>query len=196
MAAPEIVIGVTGGIAAYKTAEIVSTLRQKGYGLTVVMTAYAQEFVGPLTFRALSGRPVVVDYTLGPEEHGPRHISLAEKAAVMLIAPCTANIIGKIAHGIADDILTTVVLSMTCPIVIAPAMNRNMYLNPAVQANIALLKERGYHMIDPEEGFLACGDAGIGRLADVKKIMEAVEKLAGPPGGGQTPRRSEATGGV
>jgi phosphopantothenoylcysteine decarboxylase/phosphopantothenate--cysteine ligase len=180
MAAPEIVIGVTGGVAAYKTAEIVSTLRQKGYGVTVVMTSFAQQFVGPLTFRSLSGTPVVVDYALGPEEHSPRHVALADKADVMLIAPCTANIIGKIVHGIADDILTTVVLSMTCPVVIAPAMNRNMYLNPAVQDNIALLRERGYHIIDPEEGFLACGDVGIGRLADVKKIIEVVEKLAGP----------------
>jgi len=183
MAAPEIVVGVTGGIAAYKAAEIVSALRQKGYGVTVVMTAFAQEFVGPLTFSTLSARPVVVDYALGPEEHSPRHIALADKADVMLIAPCTANIIGKIAHGMADDILTTVVLSMTCPVVVAPAMNRNMYLNPAVQDNIALLKERGYHMVDPEEGFLACGEAGIGRLADVNKIIEVVEKLAGPPDG-------------
>jgi phosphopantothenoylcysteine decarboxylase/phosphopantothenate--cysteine ligase len=183
MPAPEIVIGVTGGIAAYKTAEIVSTLRQKGYGVTVVMTAFAQQFVAPLTFRTLSARPVVVDYALGPEEHSPRHIALAEKAAVMLIAPCTANVIGKIANGIADDILTTVVLSMTCPVVIAPAMNRNMYLNPAVQDNIVLLRERGYHMVDPEEGFLACGESGIGRLADVNKIIEVVEKLAGPISG-------------
>jgi len=149
----------------------------------VVMTSYAQEFVGPLTFRALSGRAVVIDYTLGPEEHSARHVALAEKADLMLIAPCTANIIGKIAHGIADDVLTTVVLAMTCPVVVAPAMNRNMYLNPAVQDNIALLKERGYHLIDPEEGFLACGESGIGRLADVKKIVEVVEKLAGPPDG-------------
>lgn len=178
MPAHEIVVGVTGGIAAYKAAEIVSALRQKGHAVTVVMTEFAQAFVGPITFQTLSGRPVVTGWTVGPEEYDPKHIALARKASAMLIAPCTANIIGKIAHGIADDILTTVALSMDCPVIIAPAMNKNMYLNPAVQDNLALLKKRGCRIIEPEEGFLACGEVGVGRLADAGRIVEAVEKAA------------------
>ncbi len=174
----EIVIGVTGGIAAYKAADIVSTLRQKGYGVTVVMTEFAQEFVGPLTFRTLSDRPAVTGWSMDGADHAPQHISLARLADVMLIAPCTANIIGKIAHGIADDILTTTVLSVTCPVVIAPAMNKDMYRNPAVQDNLALLKKRGVQMVEPEEGFLACGEVGMGRLADTARIVETVERLA------------------
>ncbi len=180
MPAHEIVVGITGGIAAYKAAEIASALRQKGCGDTVVMTEFARQFVGPLTFQTLSGRPVVTGWAVDSEDYTPRHISLAQRADSMLIAPCTANVIGKIAHGIADDILTTVVLGMTCPVVIAPAMNKNMYLNPAVQDNIAVLKKRGYHLVEPEEGFLACGETGIGRLADTGSIVEAVEKLLAP----------------
>jgi phosphopantothenoylcysteine decarboxylase/phosphopantothenate--cysteine ligase len=173
----EIIVGVTGGIAAYKAADIVSALRQKGYGVTVVMTEFAQEFVGPLTFQTLSDRPAVTGWSMEGADHTPQHISLARPADVMLIAPCTANIIGKIAHGIADDILTTTVLSVTCPVAIAPAMNKDMYRNPAVQDNLALLKKRGVQLVEPEEGFLACGEVGMGRLADTAKIVEAVERL-------------------
>ena len=172
----EIVVGITGGIAAFKAAEVVSTLAQEGYGVTVVMTRFAQEFVGPLTFQTLSGNRVVTGYTVDPGDYTPTHISLAQRASLLLVAPATANIIGKMAHGVADDILTTLFLAVTCPVVVAPAMNENMYGNPAVRDNISLLKKRGIEIIEPEAGRLACGTEGLGRLAGPSKIIEVVHR--------------------
>ncbi len=172
----EIVVGVTGGIAACKAAEVVSTLAREGHSVTVVMTRFAQEFIGPLTFQTLSGNSVITGYTVGPEDYTPTHISLAQRASLLLVAPATANIIGKMAHGIADDILTTLLLAVTCPVIIAPAMNENMYKNPVVRDNISLLKKRGIGIIEPEAGRLACGTEGLGRLAEPSRIIEVVRR--------------------
>ena len=174
MAQGNVIVGVCGGIAAYKVAGVVSTLTQRGIGVDVVMTEFAQEFVGPLTFQSLSGRRVITGYEVSAQDYSPTHILLAQKADAMLIAPATANIIGKIAHGIADDILTTTFLSVKCPVLVAPAMNEAMYENPVVQQNISLLKERGIAIIKPEEGWLACGGTGVGRLAHTDRIIESV----------------------
>jgi len=173
----EIVVGVTGGIAAYKAAGLVSTLRQRGAAVTVVMTANAAKFVQPLTFAVLSNRPVVTDLFERPESYEAEHVALAEKAELAIVAPATANLLGKLAHGIADDALTTTLLSLGCPILIAPAMNHRMWSSPAVQANVERLKELGCHIVEPEEGWLACGESGPGRLASIDAILEAAEGL-------------------
>ena len=174
MAKHNVIVGVCGGIAAYKVAQVVSTLTQQDHCVDVVMTEFAQKFVGPLTFQSLSGRQVITGYEIAAQDYSPTHISLAQKADVLLIAPATANIIGKIAHGIADDILTTTLLSVTCPILVAPAMNDAMYKNPVVQENISLIKRRGVAIIEPETGWLACGSVGEGRLAHPDRIVESV----------------------
>ncbi len=176
MSTREIIVGVCGGIAAYKVAGVVSTLTQQGLGVNVVMTEFAQQFVTPLTFQTLSARRVITGYTTEPKDYSPTHISLASGCELMLIAPATANVIGKIAAGIADDILTTTFLSVACPVIVAPAMNDNMYKNPAVQQNISLIKKRGIEIIKPEEGRLACGSEGVGRLADPTRIIEVVNR--------------------
>ena len=159
-----IIIGVSGSIAAYKAAEIVSYLAQREARVSVVMTQAATHLVRPLTFQTLAHNRVYTDLPDGFGQAGlwdlqadfnPEHISLAEKADLILIAPATANIIGKIAHGIADDLLTTVVMATRAPIILAPAMNEKMYLNPIVQENIAYLKKHGYHCIIPGKGYLA-----------------------------------------
>jgi phosphopantothenoylcysteine decarboxylase/phosphopantothenate--cysteine ligase len=172
----KILLGVTGGIAAYKSAEIVSQLTQKGACVKVIMTKCAMEFVTPLTFQTLSHNKVYTDMFEKVENYNPVHISLAEEADLVLIAPATANIIGKIAHGIADDFLSTIVMAVKCPILIAPAMNDNMYKNPIVQENISKLKKLGYVFISPEKGHLACQKIGEGRLASFDVIMEALSK--------------------
>ena len=169
-----ILIGVTGSIAAYKTAEIVSHLFQQGAQVKVIMTKSAAQFVSPLTFQTLSHNQVYLDMFEKVEEYNPAHISLAEEADLMLIAPATANIIGKIACGIADDFLTTVVMSVTCPVLIAPAMNDRMYHNPIVQENIKRLGKLGYKFISPEKGYLACQKSGEGRLASLEVILNAL----------------------
>jgi len=171
----EIVVGVTGGIAAYKAAELVSCLRQRGAAVTVVMTAAACRFVQPLTFAVLSGRRVIADLFDRPDQYEVEHIALAQKTDLAIIAPATANFLGKAAAGIADDALSTAMLSLSCPIVVAPAMNHRMWNNPVVQRNLQRLRELGYHMVEPQEGWLACGEKGIGRLADVEAILEAAE---------------------
>ncbi|MBI4835071.1 MAG: bifunctional phosphopantothenoylcysteine decarboxylase/phosphopantothenate--cysteine ligase CoaBC [Planctomycetes bacterium] len=177
-----ILIGVTGGIAAYKAAEIVSRLHQKGASVKVVMTKSAAEFVTPLTFQTLSHNQVYTEMFSGYEAN-PKHISLADEADLLLVAPATANIIGKIAHGIADDLLSTVVMSLPrrqagvkCPVLIAPAMNDMMYKNPIVQENIKKLQKLGYKFIPPEKGYLACQKVGEGRLACLDTILSSVEK--------------------
>lgn len=168
-----IVLGVTGGIAAYKAAELVSALRQRGGEVWVVMTRSARQLVGEATFRALSGRSVATDLWEAPE-FDIEHIALARFAEVALIAPATANVIGKMAAGIADDLLTTNLLALTCPIILAPAMNSRMWANVAVQENLRTLRRRGVIVVEPEEGHLACGEEGPGRLASLERLLAAV----------------------
>lgn len=170
----KIVLGVTGGIAAYKSAEIVRILRSEGAEVTVVMTRAGREFVTPLTFATLSGNPVISEMFTGGLEPEIKHIRIPESADAMLIAPATANFIAKAATGIADDSLTTMLLVARCPIIIAPAMNTNMYTHPTVQENIRKLKERDVIIIPPDSGELACGYSGPGRLANPEDIVEVV----------------------
>jgi phosphopantothenoylcysteine decarboxylase/phosphopantothenate--cysteine ligase len=172
-----VVLGVTGGIAAYKAVEIVSRLRKAGASVQVIMTRSATNFVTPLTFREISQNPVVTDMWSEPKQWNVEHIAIANWADLMLIAPATANIIGKIAGGIADDFLSTVVMATTAPVVIAPAMNTNMYLNPIVQQNITKLTNLGYHFIEPDSGMLACGVEGPGRLPDPQDIVDKVDAI-------------------
>lgn len=172
-----IVIGVSGGIAVYKTLDVISRLRKLGVNVYVIMTASATEFVTPLSFQSLSQNYVVCDMFEDPKTWDVEHISLAKKADVFLIAPATANTIGKMANGIADDMLTTTVMATKAKVLIAPAMNTNMYENPIVQRNINILKELGYNFIDPESGRLACGDTGKGKLATPENIVDEVVKL-------------------
>lgn len=172
-----IVIGVAGGIAAYKAVEIVSRLKKAGYTVYVIMTKAATEFVTPLTFREISGNPVVADMWEEPKTWNVQHIALASRADLFLLAPATANIIGKIANGIADDMLTTTVMATKAPIILAPAMNTNMYLNPITQQNLNKLAGVGYHIIEPASGMLACGVDGPGRLPEPADIVKKVQSL-------------------
>jgi phosphopantothenoylcysteine decarboxylase/phosphopantothenate--cysteine ligase len=172
----EIGIAITGGIAAYKSAEIVSCLHKQDARITVLMTRAAREFVSHLTFQTLSHNRVFTDLFANDYYFDPQHIALAERLNLLLIAPASANIIGKIASGIADDLVSTVVMSLNPSVVIiAPAMNEKMYLNAIVQKNITLLKKIGYHFIEPEKGKLVCGE-GIGRLASFDRIIETLRK--------------------
>ena len=176
----EILIGVTGGIAAYKAAALVSRLVQAGAGVSVVMTEAATRLVGPKTFEALSGRPVGLDLWEGPGPGpGPGahpHIELAQTAEVFCVAPATANVLAKAACGLADDLLSTVILSFAGPILFAPAMNCDMWTKPAVQRNVQRLRDDGYLLIDPEEGFLSCRAVGPGRMAEPETIAAAIAK--------------------
>jgi len=172
-----VLIGVCGGIAAYKTADLVSRLRKQGAEVHVVMTRAATRFITPLTLAALSQNPVAVE--MFGEEHISRipHIELAQKAQLIVIAPATANIIGKIANGIADDLLSTLVMAAVSPVAIAPAMNVHMYRNPVLQKNLERLRSFGYHIIEPAEGILACGDRGPGRLPEPPELVEWIERF-------------------
>lgn len=174
--APHIVLGVTGSIAAYKAAELVRLMVGRKWDVSVVMTKAATKFVGELTFRTLSRKPVAVDMFAEQEAWQPEHISLADQADVMLIAPCTANVMAKIAHGIADDILTAVALATRAPLVLAPAMNEGMWDAPATQANVALLKARGVDIVEVGTGDLACGYLGKGRLAALDAVLARVDR--------------------
>ena len=173
----EIVLGVTGGIAAYKAAELVRLLVKEEANVYVVMTRNAQEFMTPLTFQTLSGNPVITDLFTLVEEQKIGHIALADLAELIIILPATANIIGKIANGIADDFLSTMVMASKAPVLFAPSMNVNMWENKALQKNIQTLVERGYHFIEPGEGELACRWYGKGRLAELNEVMERIEDL-------------------
>ena len=172
-----VVIGVSGGIAVYKACDIVSRLKKLNANVHVIMTNNATEFVTPLTFQSLSQNYVVNDMFEEPKTWDVEHISLAKKADVFLIAPATANVIGKIANGICDDMLTTTVMATTGKVLIAPAMNSNMYRNPILQRNITILKELGYNFVNPESGRLACGDVGEGKLAQPEVIVNEVVNL-------------------
>ncbi len=167
-----VVLGVTGCIAAYKSAEIVRALQKAGVRVKVIMTEHATHFVDPVTFRALTHEKVAIGLFDDPTDP-IHHISLAQEADVMLLAPCTANMLAKVANGIADDLLSTTVLATTAPIVVAPAMNVHMYENPATRYNIGKLQIRGVHFVEAGTGYLACGDVGKGRLADVEDIVSA-----------------------
>lgn len=172
----ELIIGVSGGIAAYKTAALVSSLVQKGHVVSVVMTRSARKFIGPATFRALTGRPVVSGSF---DEHFPlgAHIELADKADLLCIAPASADILAKAACGLADDLLSTLFLSFTGPIMFAPAMNSAMWEKAAVQRNIKTLRTDGHHIIDPQSGWQSCRRQGMGRLADPADIEAAIERV-------------------
>lgn len=171
------VLGVSGGIACYKAVELVRLLVKEGYRVQVIMTRGAMEFVAPLTFQTLSGRPVATETFNLTQESEIGHINLADSAAVFVIAPATANVIGKIAAGIADDLLTTVLMATQAPVLIAPAMNIHMYENPVLQENLRKLRRLGYHIIEPAEGYLACGYEGKGRLPDPEAILEQIRNL-------------------
>jgi len=174
-----IILGVTGSIAAFKAAIIVSKLKSQGFDITVIMTKSAQSFIHPLTFRTLSQNKVVTDIFIDESVYNPQHVSIAHKADLFVIAPATANVIGKLASGIADDALTSTVMASNVPVLIAPAMEENMYMNPITQRNINILQEVGYKFIGPEKGRLASGKTGVGRLADVELIIKTiVDELA------------------
>jgi len=168
----EILLGVTGGIAAYKSATIVSRLMQRGIGVTVVMTRSATKLVAPQTFEALSGRPV--QYSVFGAKMSHAHIDLARPADLFCIAPATANILAKAAHGIADDLVSTLILSFDKPIVFAPAMNSAMWNKPVVRRNIQQLQADGCFFIGPEAGHLSCGETGVGRMTEPEKIVETI----------------------
>jgi phosphopantothenoylcysteine decarboxylase/phosphopantothenate--cysteine ligase len=175
-----IVLGVTGGIAAYKAAELVRELVRRGAQVRVIMTDHAREFIAPLTFETLSGNPIAGDLFRLNESFEIDHIALAQFAELIVIAPATANVIGKMAGGIADDLLTTVLIAATAPTLICPAMNDKMYANPVVQENLARLAARGYTVLEPGYGELACHTEGQGRLPDAPEIAEAVETMLTP----------------
>lgn len=188
-----VLIGVTGSIAAYKAAEVVSDLKKSGADVTVIMTRHAANLIGAATFRGLTGNEVRMDLFEDGVKR-PLHIDLALDHDVVAVVPATANIIGKIASGICDDLLSTVVLSTKAPVLIAPAMNEAMYLNQAVQANIATLKARGYTFVEPETGWLACGMEGVGRLGSIETIVAGIVE-AGSAGGDLKARKVIVTGG-
>jgi len=182
LASKTVVLGITGSLAAYKAADIASKLTQAGAKVEVIMTESATEFVAPLTLRSLTGRPVVTDMFDQTLESGIGHIALAEAADVVTIAPATANVIAKLAVGIADDMLTCTVLATKAPVIVAPAMHSDMFQNPVTQDNLAKLKARGFIIVGPAYGRLATGEIGIGRLAEVEKILATIKQVVGRSG--------------
>ena len=176
----EIVLGVTGGIAAYKAAEVVSRLRKQGANVHVIMTENARQFITPLTLETLSGNPVVYHTFERPATWEVEHIALAKRAEVFVIAPATANILAKMACGIANDMLSTTVLATKAPVLVAPAMNTGMWTAPATRQNVETLRQRGVGFVGPEAGFLACGDEGSGRMSEPAAIVEAIEAILCP----------------
>src|SRR5271168_113519 len=175
-----ITLGVTGGVAAYKAAELLRRLQQDNFTVQVVMTRGAREFITPLTFAALSGQKVITDLFASAEtgeanlESAIEHIAVAQRTDLLLVAPATADILAKFARGIADDFLTTLYLASTAPVVVAPAMNVNMWNHAATQENVEMLRARGVIIVDPDEGYLACGMTGAGRLAGQEQVVAAV----------------------
>ncbi|WP_353892171.1 bifunctional phosphopantothenoylcysteine decarboxylase/phosphopantothenate--cysteine ligase CoaBC [Proteinivorax hydrogeniformans] len=176
MSKKTVVLGVTGGIAAYKSAEIVSRLKKQGYDVFVVLTGHGQKFITKTTFQSISQNQVYTDMFDIPQ-HDTEHIALAKRADVFVVAPATANILGKVACGIADDLLTTTLMAVKSPVIFAPAMNTAMYENKVVQQNIKNLEGLGYHFIKPQQGRLACGDVGKGKMAEPSDIVEEINGL-------------------
>lgn len=183
MAHGNVLLLVSGGIAAYKACYLTRLLRQAGLDVKVAMTASAQRFVTPMTFEVLSGHPVATDLWGEGQSKALDHIEYARWADVAVIAPATANILAKLTHGIADDIVSTLLLAHHRPLLAAPAMNDNMWHHPATQANLAVLRERGVHLVEPESGFLACGTVSVGRMAEPERIAARVQSLLGSAGG-------------
>jgi len=171
-----ILLGITGGIAAYKAADLASRLVKAGVQVDVVMTESAQKFITPLTFESIIHRTVYTSLWQAHDVH-PEHIALAERPELVAVAPATANILAKMAHGLADDLLSCVLLATRAPILVAPAMNDNMWTHPATQANLGTLRDRGVQVVDPEEGRLASGKTGIGRMAEPDAIFAVVCRL-------------------
>ncbi len=171
---PEIVLGVSGSIAAYKAAELARLMIHAGWGVSVIMTRSATRLVGPLTFQTLTRRSVTVDLFDEPESWTPEHVALADRADALVIAPCTANVIAKLVSGLADDALTSTALACTAPLVVAPAMNVHMWEHPATRANVAVLQQRGAIVVDVGTGDLACGYQGQGRMAEPMQIIKVV----------------------
>jgi phosphopantothenoylcysteine decarboxylase/phosphopantothenate--cysteine ligase len=172
----ELLLCVCGGISAYKAAGLVSRLVQCGCGVTVAMTRNARRFVGPITFQALSGRPVLTSPWRRSSSGDIQHLRPTEAADLILVAPATANIIGKLAGGIADDLVSTLLLAADCPVILAPAMNTRMWQHPSVQRNIELLRESGFEFVGPEEGWQACGTVGPGRMSEPETLFVAVRE--------------------
>jgi phosphopantothenoylcysteine decarboxylase/phosphopantothenate--cysteine ligase len=180
LAGKELILGVSGSIAAYKAVYLLRELTRLGAGVTVVTTEHAREFIAPLTWRTLSGRPVLSDLFDPRTPDAVEHVGLAERAHVMVVAPATANTLARAAQGLADDFLTTLLLAARCPVLMVPAMDGGMWEHPAVIANVRTLRERGVHVLEPDMGALASGLAGKGRLPEVDAIVEALERLLAP----------------
>ena len=173
----EILLGVSGGVAAYKAADLCSRLVQLGAKVTVIMTESSHQFIGATTFEALTGRPVYSHAFQAQEHFQGEHIGLARRACLVVIAPATAQTIARLAHGMADDLLSTTVLVTTAPVIVAPAMNCDMWGKPAVQRNVTQLVSDGFQIVGPEEGWLSCGQVGAGRMADPKVIVQEMERV-------------------
>lgn len=173
----EILVGVTGGIAAYKTADLTSKLMQRGDRVSVVMTAAAEKFIGRTTFQALTGRPVYVGMFEPQEHYIGEHIGLARRAELIVIAPTSADFLARAANGMADDLLSTLLLAATTPVLMAPAMNCEMWAKPAVQRNVRILREDGIHFVEPGSGWLSCGQVGAGRMAEPSEILTRIDEV-------------------
>jgi len=173
-------IGITGGIAAYKIAELVSKLKKNDIDVVVIMTEAATRFISPLTFRTLSGREVLTSLWETSQEWKVQHVGIAEELDLLVIAPATANFIAKMAYGLADDLLSTIVLANTAPVLVVPSMNTNMFLNAIVQDNMKKLQSFGYHFMDPATGMLACGVSGVGRLPEIEDIYQQIINMLTP----------------
>jgi len=176
LAGYEVVVALTGGIAAYKVCTVISRLAQAGCGVTAVMTRAARKFIGEVTLQALTGRRVYTSLWDGEKNYDPQHIGLTEAADLFVVAPATANILGKVAGGLADDLVSTMIMAADCPVMFAPAMNSRMWCNPIVQDNVAKLRRFNYGLIDPAEGWLACRTTGPGRMAEPEQILAVVRE--------------------
>ncbi|MGH8930687.1 MAG: bifunctional phosphopantothenoylcysteine decarboxylase/phosphopantothenate--cysteine ligase CoaBC, partial [Egibacteraceae bacterium] len=194
LAGRHVLLGVSGGIAAYKAASLARRLRKEGATVQVLLTAAATRFVGPATFEGLTGRPVY-SFDALTEPHRVLHLELAREADVAVFAPATANLIAKLAHGLADDLVTNVFLALTCPVIVAPAMHTEMWENAATKDNVALLERRGLSLVGPASGPLAGGDEGIGRLADEQDILAAIVRAVAGIKGSLAGRRVVVTAG-
>jgi phosphopantothenoylcysteine decarboxylase/phosphopantothenate--cysteine ligase len=173
----EILLGVSGGIAAYKSADLASKLVQAGAAVSVVMTRAARKFIGKTTFEALTGRPVYTSTFAPVEHHLGEHIGLARRCEILVVAPATADFLARVAHGFADDLLSTLILTVTRPVLLAPSMNTEMWNKPSVQRNLARIREDGLHIVEPGSGWLSCGQVGPGRMAEPAEIQAAILKL-------------------